>query len=60
MTVRSFNCLKKAGIETVGELGKLGLPELLKIKNLGRKSLTEIIEKMKDLGFDLNSNIVEE
>lgn len=60
LTVRSFNCLKKAGIETVGELGKLGLPELLKIKNLGRKSLTEIIEKMKDLGFDLNTNIVEE
>lgn len=56
LTVRSFNCLKKAQIETVGQLAKLGLPELLKIKNLGRKSLTEIMEKMKDLGFDLSSN----
>lgn len=60
LTVRSFNCLKKAQIETVGQLAKLGLPELLKIKNLGRKSLTEIMEKMKDLGFDLSSNGAEE
>ncbi len=60
LTVRSYNCLKKAQIETVGQLAKLGLPELLKIKNLGRKSLTEIMEKMKDLGFDLSSNGAEE
>lgn len=56
LTVRSYNCLKKAGIERVGQLARMGLPELLKIKNLGRKSLTEIIEKMQELGFDLNSN----
>lgn len=56
LTVRSFNCLKKAGIESVGELAKLGMNDLLKIKNLGRKSLEEIIDKMKELGFDLNSN----
>ncbi|MBZ4683780.1 MAG: DNA-directed polymerase subunit alpha [Fusobacteriaceae bacterium] len=56
LTVRSYNCLKKAGIETVGELSNLGLNELLKIKNLGRKSLDEIIEKMKELGYDLTAN----
>ena len=59
LTVRSFNCLKKAGIESVGELAKLGMNDLLKIKNLGRKSLEEIIDKMKELGFDLNSNLGE-
>jgi len=56
LTVRSFNCLKKAGIEEVGQLSRLGLNELLKIKNLGRKSLDEILEKMRELGFDLTSN----
>jgi DNA-directed RNA polymerase subunit alpha len=56
LTVRSFNCLKKAGIEEVGQLSRLGLNELLKIKNLGRKSLDEILEKMKELGFDLTQN----
>ncbi|TDT70651.1 DNA-directed RNA polymerase subunit alpha [Hypnocyclicus thermotrophus] len=56
LTVRSYNCLKKAGIESVGELSNLGLNELLKIKNLGRKSLDEIIEKMKELGYDLTAN----
>ena len=53
LTVRSFNCLKKAGIEEVSQLASLSLNELLKIKNLGKKSLDEILEKMKDLGYDL-------
>ena len=56
LTVRSFNCLKKAGIEEVGQLARMSLNELLKIKNLGRKSLEEILEKMKELGFDLANN----
>ena len=56
LTVRSFNCLKKAGIEEVGQLSKLSMNELLKIKNLGRKSLDEILEKMKELGYDLAQN----
>lgn len=55
-TVRSFNCLKKAGIEDVSELGAMSISDLLKIKNLGKKSLDEIIEKMKDLGYDLEQN----
>lgn len=56
LTVRSFNCLKKAGIEDVSQLANLSMNELLKIKNLGKKSLEEILEKMKDLGYDLNQN----
>lgn len=56
LTVRSFNCLKKANIEDVGQLSEMGLQELLKIKNLGRKSLDEILEKMRELGFDLQEN----
>lgn len=56
LTVRSFNCLKKAGIEEVGQLAEMSMNELLKIKNLGRKSLDEILDKMKELGFDLNGN----
>jgi DNA-directed RNA polymerase subunit alpha len=56
LTVRSFNCLKKAGVESVGELAKFTMNDLLKIKNLGRKSLEEIIEKMKELGFDITSS----
>ena len=56
LTVRSFNCLKKAGIEEVSQLASLSLNELLKIKNLGKKSLDEILEKMKDLGYDLEKN----
>ena len=56
LTVRSFNCLKKAGIEDISQLASLSLNELLKIKNLGKKSLDEILEKMKDLGYDLEKN----
>ena len=57
LTVRSFNCLKKAGVESVGELAKFTMNDLLKIKNLGRKSLEEIIEKMKELGFDISNSV---
>lgn len=56
LTVRSFNCLKKAGIEDVSHLSSLSYDELRKIKNLGEKSLKEIAEKMKDLGYDLEQN----
>ncbi|MGL5965066.1 MAG: DNA-directed RNA polymerase subunit alpha [Fusobacteriaceae bacterium] len=56
LTVRSYNCLKKAAIETVGQLTKMSLNDLMKIKNLGKKSHDEILEKMKELGFDLSQN----
>ena len=53
-TVRSYNCLKKAGVNTIPDLTSMSYIELLKIKNLGRKSLNEIIDKMKELGYDLS------
>ena len=56
-TVRSYNCLKKAGVNTVSDLTSMSYAELLKIKNLGKKSLEEIITKMKELGYDLSQEI---
>lgn len=53
-TVRSYNCLKKANVNTISDLTSMSYVELLKIKNLGRKSLNEIIDKMKELGYDLS------
>ena len=53
-TVRSYNCLKKANVNTISDLTSMSYSELLKIKNLGRKSLNEIIDKMKELGYDLS------
>lgn len=60
LTVRSNNCLKKAGIEVLGDLVRLSIQDLLKIKNLGRKSLTEIVEKVKEYGYELTNNVEEE
>jgi len=60
LTVRSFNCLKKAEISTVGQLARLTWQDLLKIKNLGRKSLNEISEKMTELGYDIAGNTSED
>lgn len=56
-TVRSYNCLKKAGVNTISDLTSMTYNELLKIKNLGKKSLNEIIDKMKELGYDLGDNV---
>ncbi|MGL4393190.1 MAG: DNA-directed RNA polymerase subunit alpha [Fusobacteriaceae bacterium] len=56
LTVRSFNCLKKAGIETIGDIAKLSTNELTKIKNLGKKSFDEIVERMLERGYDLAAN----
>ena len=56
-TVRSYNCLKKAGVNTISDLTSMSYNELLKIKNLGKKSLNEIIDKMKELGYDLSEHV---
>lgn len=56
LTVRSYNCLKKAAIETVGQLAKMSANDLMKIKNLGKKSYDEILEKMLECGHDLTQN----
>ena len=55
MSVRSYNCLKRAGIHTVQDLTKKTEEEMLKVRNLGKKSLDEVIKKIRELGFDLRS-----
>lgn len=60
LTVRSYNCLKKAAIDTIGQLAKMSAGDLMKIKNLGKKSYDEILEKMAELGYDLVQNESEE
>ena len=50
LSIRTFNCLKRAGINTVGELILLNVEELETVRNLGRKSREEIMEKLRTLG----------
>lgn len=56
LTVRSYNCLKRAGINTVEELVQRSEEEMMKVRNLGRKSLEEVIQKLAGLGLELNRN----
>ncbi len=53
LSVRSFNCLKRAGINTVEDLINKSEDEMMKVRNLGRKSLEEVIAKLELLGFNL-------
>jgi DNA-directed RNA polymerase, alpha subunit, bacterial and chloroplast-type len=53
MSVRSFNCLKRAGIDTVEDLTNKTEEEMIKVRNLGKKSLEEVIFKLHSLGLDL-------
>ncbi len=53
LSVRSFNCLKRAGINTVGELTNKTDDDMMKVRNLGKKSLEEVKEKLVALGLDL-------
>ena len=53
LSVRSYNCLKRAGINTVQELTNKSEPEMIKVRNLGRKSLEEVKNKLHDLGLGL-------
>ncbi len=53
LSVRSFNCLKRAGINTVGELTQKTQEDMMRVRNLGRKSMEEVIAKLKDLGLSL-------
>ncbi len=54
LSVRSFNCLKRAGINTVEDLIGKSEEDMMKVRNLGRKSLEEVIHKLESLGFKLN------
>ena len=56
LSVRSYNCLKRAGIHTVEDLTKRSEEDMLKVRNLGRKSLDEVIAKLKGYGLDLKSS----
>ena len=56
LTVRSYNCLKRAGINTVGELTEKSEEDMIKVRNLGRKSLKEIKEKLETLGLGFKKN----
>jgi DNA-directed RNA polymerase subunit alpha len=53
MSVRSFNCLKRAGIDTVEDLTNRTEEDMIKVRNLGKKSLDEVIQKLRSLGLDL-------
>ena len=53
MSVRSFNCLKRAGIDTVEDLTNKTEADMIKVRNLGKKSLEEVILKLHSLGLDL-------
>ena len=53
LSLRAFNCLKRAGINTVGEIIEVPEDELVKIKNFGKKSFLEVKEKIEGLGLEL-------
>ena len=56
MSVRSFNCLKRAGIDTVEDLTNRTEEDMIKVRNLGKKSLEEVIQKLHSLGLTLKSD----
>ena len=56
LSVRSFNCLKRANINTVEELVSKTSDEMMKVRNLGRKSLDEVLQKLKDLNLHLRDS----
>lgn len=56
LSVRSYNCLKRAGVNTVEDLVNKTPEEMMKVRNLGRKSLDEVFGKLKELGLELKSS----
>ena len=56
LSVRSFNCLKRAGINTVQDLINKSEEDMMKVRNLGRKSLEEVVNKLNSLGFNLSKD----
>ena len=53
-SVRSFNCLKRAGINTVGDLINKSPDEMMRVRNLGKKSLEEVIAKLEEYGLSFS------
>mgnify|MGYP002577131546 FL=1 len=56
LSVRAFNCLKRAGVNTVADLINKSQDEMMKVRNLGKKSLEEVLAKLDSLGFSLNKS----
>ena len=56
LSVRSFNCLKRAGINTVEDLIGNTEEDMMKVRNLGRKSLEEVMNKLHSMGLTLTKN----
>jgi DNA-directed RNA polymerase subunit alpha len=56
LSVRSYNCLKRAGINTVQELANKTEEDMMKVRNLGRKSLEEVKAKLEELGLSLRKD----
>ncbi|MBR2890807.1 MAG: DNA-directed RNA polymerase subunit alpha [Bacilli bacterium] len=56
LSVRSYNCLKRANINTVGELTQKTEEEMMKVRNLGRKSLKEVVQKLNEIGLSLKNS----
>ena len=56
LSVRSYNCLKRAGINTIGELSEKTEEDMIKVRNLGRKSLKEIKEELEKYGLSFKKN----
>ena len=56
LSVRSFNCLKRAGINKVEDLINKSEEDMMKVRNLGKKSLDEVVAKLRSLGFDLRKD----
>ena len=59
LSVRSYNCLKRAGINTVEDLTQYKAEDMAKVRNLGKKSLDEVIYKLRSLGYELKSGLEE-
>ena len=60
LSVRSYNCLKRAGIDTLQHLAQLSYNDLIRIRNLGRRSVDEIIGKLSEYGYEIQKNGEEE
>lgn len=60
LSVRTYNCLKRAGINTVGDLLNKTRDDFAKIRNLGQRSTEEVISKLNDLGFYLKPDEIED
>ena len=56
LSVRSFNCLKRAGINTVEDLINRSEEDMMRVRNLGRKSLDEVVAKLESLNFSLRKD----